>query len=78
MLISEARERCGVEFTKEDLANSDNSALRLFVLTGEKIGDPLETMAQTMPQIKRSVEAREPREAIAWALLHRSVEGFTA
>lgn len=63
-LISEARERWGVDLTKEDLAASDNSALRLFVLTGEKIGDPLQAMAQTLPAIKRAIESRELRDAI--------------
>lgn len=63
-LISEAQERWGVNLTKEDLANSDNSALRLMVLTGEKIADPLEQMARTMPQIKRAIESRELRDAI--------------
>lgn len=63
-LINEARSKWGVDLTKEDLADSDNSALRLFVLTGEKIGDPLETMAQTLPAIKRAKEVRELRDAI--------------
>lgn len=63
-LINEARSKWGVDLTKEDLADSDNSALRLFVLTGEKIGDPLKTMAQTLPSIKRAIESRELRDAI--------------
>jgi hypothetical protein len=63
-LIDEARNKWGVELTKEDLANSDNSALRLFVLTGEKIGDPLGQMQQTLPALKKAQELRGLRDAI--------------
>ncbi len=63
-LISEARDKWGVELTKEDLADSNNSSLRLFVLTGEKIGDPLEQMQQTLPALKKAQEVRELRDAI--------------
>ena len=63
-LIAEAKSRWGVDLTKEDLAESNNSALKLLVLTGERIGDPLETMAQNMPAIRRAKESRELRDAI--------------
>lgn len=54
-LINTAKSRWGVDIAKEDLATI--SAVKLFTLTGEKIGDPLEQMAQSMPAIKRAIGA---------------------
>ncbi|WP_165759737.1 hypothetical protein [Falsiruegeria litorea] len=45
------------------MTNGNSSALRLFVLIGQKIGDPHETAAQTFPVIKHTTETRELRYA---------------
>lgn len=62
-LISEAREKLGVELEKQDLASL--SAVKLFVYTGEMIGDALEQCQKTLPAMKKAVELRELREAIS-------------
>lgn len=61
-LIAEAKAKFGVDLAKEDLA--DMTTVRLFTMTGEMIGDPLEQMQQTIPALKQAAKVRELREAI--------------
>ena len=53
----------GINVAKEDLAKLDS--VRLYVLTGEVIGDYREQARLALPEFARAAEARELREAIA-------------
>ena len=53
----------GINVAKEDLAKLDS--VRLYVLTGEVIGDYKEQARLALPEFARAAEARELREAIA-------------
>lgn len=53
----------GIYVAKEDLAKLDS--VRLYVLTGEVIGDYREQARLALPEFARAAEARELREAIA-------------